>query len=61
MGILDLFSKPKPVKKSGSKKLDNKVKKALKASGGKCVKCRKRNRKGAALFCSKCLKSIWKF
>lgn len=57
--MFGLFDKPKKPKKSGSKKLDNKVSKALKVSGGKCVKCHKRNRKGEALFCSKCLKGIW--
>lgn len=51
-----LFSeKPKPVMKSGSKRLDTKVEKALKASGGKCVGCKKRPRVGSALFCRKCL------
>lgn len=61
--LKELFFKTatKQVKKSGVKWLDKKVSKALKASGGKCVKCKKRNRKGVALFCSKCLKNIWSF
>jgi hypothetical protein len=59
--LFGLFDKPKPVKKSGIKWLDSTVSKALKKSGEKCVKCRKRNRKGGAVFCSKCLKGIWSF
>lgn len=47
--------KPKPVAMSGSKRLDNRVKKALKKSKGKCVGCHKRQRVGAALFCRRCL------
>jgi hypothetical protein len=54
-------SKPLPVKKSESKKLNNKVSKALKDSKGKCVKCKNNPRKGEALFCKKCLKNIWSF
>jgi hypothetical protein len=59
----ELFFKAatKQAKKSGVKWLDKKVAKALGTSGGKCVKCKKRNRKGGALFCSKCLKNIWSF
>lgn len=54
--MFGLFGKkPEPVKKTGSKSLDDRVKKALKASGGKCVTCKKRPRKGAALFCRRCL------
>lgn len=56
MGFLnDLFDSPKPVKKSGSKRLDTRVSKALDKSGGKCVACKKRRRSGAALFCVVCL------
>jgi hypothetical protein len=49
-----LSEKPKPVRKSGSKTLDNKVNKALKVSGGNCVACKKRSRVGSSLFCRKC-------
>lgn len=43
-----MYEKPKPVKKSGVKRLDNKVSNALKKSGGKCVGCRKRSRVGSS-------------
>lgn len=46
--------KPLPVKKSGVKSLDRKVSAALKKSNDKCVKCKKRNRVGASLFCRRC-------
>ena len=48
---------PKPIPKCGSKRLDNKVEKALKKSGGLCANCKKRKRVGAALWCYKCLPS----
>ena len=54
-GIFKVDEKPLPVKKTGSKSLDKKVEKALKKSGGNCVNCMKRPRKGHALFCRKCL------
>lgn len=47
--------KPKPVAMSKSKSLNNRVKKALKESKGKCVGCHKRERVGSALFCKRCL------
>jgi len=54
--MFGLFTeKPKPVAKSGSKRLDSKVDKALKKSKGKCVGCHKRARVGSALFCKRCL------
>jgi hypothetical protein len=59
--VIDRIEGPKPVKKSGNKRLDNKVSKALKGSGGKCIKCKRKNRKGGALWCSGCLKKMWSF
>lgn len=50
----NLFANPKPVKKSGVKKIDRKVSKALKSSKGKCVSCKKNKRQGDSLFCRSC-------
>lgn len=45
-----------PIVKSGSKRLDNRVSNALKASSGKCIHCKKHYRYSKALFCKKCLR-----
>ena len=52
--MFGFFSKPEPVMKSGVKRLDRNVSRALKKSSGNCVSCLKRTRVGKTLFCSKC-------
>lgn len=57
--LFNLFGeKAKPVKKTGVKKMDKKINSALKKSKGKCINCHKKQRTGASIFCSTCLRSM---